>query len=231
VRLGTERAHGFGEHHRNVGHATPARADAEKKTLVATEQPRADVAAARQQWSELKAKLDVQHLVFLDETWAKTNLTRSHGRAPAGQRLIGRVPWGHWKTTTFIAGIRHDKIVAPLTLDGPINGRAFRAYVELSLVPTLQAGDIVVADNLGIHKVAGVREAIEARGATLMFLPPYSPDHNPIEQAFAKLKALLRKAAPRSAEALWRRIGAILDQFTAAECNNLFANAGYGQSA
>ena len=157
-------------------------------------------------------------------------MTRLRGRAPRGQRLIGRVPWGHWKTTTFIAGLRHDRIVAPLVLDGPINGMAFRAYIEQFLAPTLIPGDIVMADNLASHKVAGVRAAIEARGAEFIFLPAYSPDQNPIEQAFAKLKAILRKTAPRSREALWRRIGSIVSDFTAAECSNFFKNTGYTQS-
>ena len=155
-----------------------------------------------------------EKLIFLDETWAKTNMTRLYGRAPRGKRLIGTAPFGHWKTTTFIAGLRHDRIVAPMVLDGPINGRAFRAWVEQCLASTLAQGDTVIADNLGSHKVAGVREAIEARGARLLFLPAYSPDLNPIEQVFAKLKALLRKAAPRTREALWKTIGASLDRYS-----------------
>jgi transposase len=170
-------------------------------------------------------------LVFLDETWTKTNMTRLYGRAPKGQRLIGRVPWGHWQTTTFVAGLRHDRIIAPMVLDGAINGRAFLAYVEQFLAPTLAPGDIVVADNLASHKVAGVRDAIEARGAELMFLPAYSPDQNPIEQAIAKLKSLLRKLAPRTQESLWRSIGSILGGFTATECSNYLAHCAYGQSA
>lgn len=198
---------------------------------MAAEQARADIAAARRVWEELKRHLDVRRLVFLDETWTKTNMTRLFGRAPRGQRVIGRVPWGHWKTTTFVAGLRHDRMVAPLTLDGAMTGAAFRAYVEQFLAPTLEIGDIVIADNLRCHKVAGVREAIEARGATLLFLPAYSPDLNPIEQGFAKLKALLRKAAPRTREALWRRIGIITGEFSAAECGNFLAHSGYGQSA
>jgi transposase len=213
-----------------VDPASQAGADAQKKTLVAAERARADVAEARRQWEELKARLDVRRLVFLDETWTKTNMTRPRGRAPRGQRLIGQVPWGHWKTTTFIAGLRHDRLVAPLVLDGPINGAAFRAYIEQFLAPTLLPGDIVVADNLGSHKVAGVRAAIEARGADFVLLPAYSPDQNPIEQAFAKLKALLRKAAPRSREALWRRIGTLVGNFKPSECANFFKHAGYGHS-
>lgn len=176
-------------------------------------------------------KLDPRRLVFLDETWTKTNMTRLRGRAPRGQRLIAKAPYGHWKTSTFLAGLRHDRIVAPLVLDGAINGRVFLAYVEQFLVPTLQPGDIVIADNLSSHKVGGVREAIEASGANLWFLPAYSPDLNPIEQAFAKLKALVRKAAPRTREALWQRVGLIVQQFKPTECANFLANSGYTQSA
>jgi transposase len=169
-------------------------------------------------------------LVFLDETWTKTNMTPLRGRAPRGQRLLGAAPFGHWNTSTFLAGLRHDGIVAPLVLNRPINGRSFRAYIEQFLAPTLRPGDIVVADNLGSHRVAGVREAIEARGASLLFLPPYSPDLNPIEQVFAKLKTLLRRAEPRSRESLWQSIGDSLDRYTPQECKNYFKNCGYGQT-
>lgn len=167
--------------------------------------------------------------MFLDETWAKTNMTPSRGRSRRGQRLIGRAPFGHWKTSTFLAGLRHDRIVAPLVLDGAINGQSFRAYVEQFLAPTLAPGDIVVADNLASHKVAGVREAIAAQGAQLMFLPAYSPDLNPIEQAFAKLKTLLRRAEPRTRESLWSTIGSLIDRFQPAECRNYLRHCGYGQ--
>jgi len=207
-----------------------AAADAQKKCLVAAEQARAAVAEARRLWEALKPTLDVRRLIFLDETWTKTNMTRLYGRAPRGQRLIGYAPYGHWQTTTFIAGLRHDSIVAPMVLDGPMNGRAFRAYVEQFLAPTLQPDDIVFADNLGSHKVAGVREAIEARGATMLFVPPYSPDQNPIEQAIAKLKSGLRKAAPRTREALQQSIAECLQTFTPQECANFIAHCGYGQS-
>ena len=166
-------------------------------------------------------------LVFIDETWAKTNMARRHGRAPRGRRLVARVPHGHWKTTTFLAALRHDGLSAPCVFDGPIDGDSFRAYVEQCLAPTLVEGEVVMMDNLGSHKVAGVREAIEARGASVLYLPPYSPDLNPIEQVFAKLKALLRKAAARSVEALWAVIGEVLDAFSAHECANYFQNAGY----
>jgi transposase len=158
-------------------------------------------------------------------------MTRPRGRARRGERLIAAAPHGHWKTSTFLAGLRHDRIVAPLVLDGAINGHCFRAYIEQFLAPTLTTGDIVIADNLASHKVAGVREAIEARGARLLFLPAYSPDLNPIEQVFAKLKQLVRSAEPRTRETLWRTIGCNLSRFTPTECANYLTNAGYRQSA
>jgi transposase len=170
-------------------------------------------------------------LVFIDETWATTNMARRYGRAPRGERVIASVPHGHWKTSTFVAGLRDDAITAPLVIDGAMNGETFRAYIEQFLAPTLAHGDIVIMDNLPSHKVAGVREAIEARGATLIYLPPYSPDLNPIEQAFAKLKALLRKAAPRTVDALWKVIGQSLSAFSPGECANYLAAAGYRRSA
>ena len=157
-------------------------------------------------------------------------MARTHGRAPRGQRLTAAVPHGHWHTTTFLCGLRHDRVVAPLVLDGAINGRSFRAWVEQFLAPTLSPGDIVIADNLGSHKVAGVREAIEARGASLLFLPPYSPDLNPIELLFSKLKRLLRTAAVRTVEALWDAIGRLLDRFEPAECAAHLRHCGYAHS-
>jgi len=166
-------------------------------------------------------------LVFLDETWAKTNMTRRHGRCVRGQRLVAKVPHGRWRTLTFLAALRSDRIAAPCVIDGPINGESFLAYVEQMLVPTLKPGDIVIMDNLASHKGQAVRRAIRAAGAKLFFLPPYSPDLNPIEQVFAKLKTLLRKAAERTVEATWKRIGALLGCFTQQECANYFANAGY----
>jgi transposase len=166
-------------------------------------------------------------LIFLDETWAKTNMTRTHGRAPRGQRLIGRVPHGRWTTMTFLAGLRSEGIVAPCVIDGPINGPAFFAWVVQFLVPTLRVGDIVVLDNLGSHKAQRVRRAIRDAGAHWLFLPPYSPDLNPIEQVFSKLKALLRKAAERTVSKLWRRIRALLRTISDEECLNFFRHAGY----
>jgi transposase len=170
-------------------------------------------------------------LVFIDETWATTNMTRRYGRAPRGERVIASVPHGHWKTSTFVAGLRLDGMTAPLVIDGAMNGETFLAYVEQFLAPTLKPGDLVIMDNLPSHKVAGVRQAIEARDAELIYLPPYSPDLNPIEQAFAKLKALLRKAAARSVEALWHVIGESLSRYSPTECENYLADAGYRRSA
>jgi transposase len=178
----------------------------------------------------LQPRLDSSRLIFLDETWATTNMARSQGRAPRGERLVAPVPYGHWHTTTFLCGLRHDGLVAPLVLDGAINGAAFLAYIEQMLCPTLRAGDIVICDNLGSHKVSGVREAIEACGASLLYLPPYSPDLNPIELAFSKLKRLLRSAAKRTVDALWSTIGQLLKQFHAGECANYLRHCGYAHS-
>lgn len=185
------------------------------------------MARRRARWRRHQDKLDPRRLVFIDETWVKTNMTRTHGRCAVGQRLVAKVPHGHWKTLTFVAALRHDAITAPCVLDGPINARSFLAYVTQFLVPTLRPGDIVVIDNLGSHKGKAVRRAIRAAGAHLFFLPPYSPDLNPIEQVFAKLKALLRKAAARSVEQTWSTIGTLLDEFTEQECANYLANSGY----
>lgn len=157
-------------------------------------------------------------------------MARTHGRAPRGERLRSPIPHGHWKTTTFVAALRTSGMVAPMVLDGPINGVAFQAYVDQVLVPDLEPGDIVVMDNLGSHKGAGVRTAIEAAGASLLYLPPYSPDFNPIEQAFAKLKALLRRAAPRSFEAICDALKLILNRFRPAECANYLRHSGYVQT-
>ena len=157
-------------------------------------------------------------------------MIRTHGRCQRGKRLIGKAPFGHWRTSTFIAALRVDGIEAPAVIDGPVNGLIFQAYVEQILAPALKPGDIVIMDNLSSHKRQGVRAAIEARGAELRFLPPYSPDLNPIEQVFAKLKGLLRKAQARTRDSLWRRIGALLNEFTQKECRNYFVNAGYEQT-
>lgn len=200
--------------------------------MYAAEQGRPDILKRREDWCESRPNLDPERLVFIDARQRRcrglsTNMARAWGRAPKGQRLRAPVPHGHWKTTTFVAGLRISGLVAPMVLDGPINGAAFQAYVNQVLVPELKPGDVVIMDNLGSHKGGSVRAAIEAVGAKLLYLPPYSPDFNPIENAFAKLKALLRKAAERTLEGLWTAAGHLLDAFTPQECANCFAATGY----
>jgi transposase len=175
----------------------------------------------------MQVGLAPERLVFIDETWAKTNMTRPRGRALRGTRLVATVPHGHWKTTTFLAALRTSGLTAPLVIDGAVNGEIFLAYVQQQLAPTLRPGDIVIMDNLSSHKRPGVREAIEMAGATLMFLPPYSPDLNPIEQAFAKFKWLLKSAAERTVEGLWRACGQLVERFTEHECRNYIRHSGY----
>jgi transposase len=203
------------------------RPDREKKTAHAAEQDRPDVLKRREDWFEGQLDLDPARLVFIDETGASTNMARLRERAPRGKRLRAGIPQGHWKTTTFVAGLRLTGMMAPMVLDGPMNRPAFLAYVQQVLVPELEPGDVVILDNLPAHKGAQVREAIEAAGASLLYLPPYSPDFNPIENAFAKLKALLRKAAERTIEGLWHLIGTLIETFSPEECTNYFAAAGY----
>jgi len=198
-----------------------------KETAHAAEQDRPDVLRRRWAWFENHPDLDPDRLVFIDETWASTKMARTHGRALRGERLRSPIPHGHWKTTTFVAALRNSGMVEPMVLVGPINGVAFQAYIDQVLVPELEPGDIVVMDKLGSHKSAGVCAAIEAAGASLLYHPPYSPEFNPIENAFAKLKAMLRKAAARTVEGLWNTIGRIVDTFTPDECANYFAAAGY----
>ena len=171
--------------------------------------------------------MNPERLVFIDETGAATDMARRYGRCPRGQRLVASVPWGHWKTTTFVAALRVEGITAPCVFDGPMDGPCFRAYIDQLVVPILRPGDIVVMDNLPSHKVVGIREAIEAAGAELRYLPPYSPDLNPIEQFFAKLKALLRKAAARTIDALFAAIADALTAVSPQECQNYLANQGY----
>ena len=173
---------------------------------------------------------DPARFIFLDETGTATDMARRYGRSPSDRRLIAAVPHGHWRTTTFVAGLRQSGILAPLVLDGPMTGVAFRAYVEQFLAPALEPGDVVVLDNLAAHKVDGVRQAIAAAGASILYLPPYSPDLNPIEQLFAKLKALLRKAAARAKEDLWTTIGHLLDTCPATECLNYLTHCGYAST-
>ena len=181
-------------------------------------------------WRVHQPRLDPARLVFVDETWVKTNMTRSRGWSRRGTPLLAKAPHGHWQTMTFLAGLRHDRIVAPCVIDGPINGVSFTAWVSQFLVPTLKPGDIVIADNLGSHKGKPVRAAIRNVGAKLFFLPPYSPDLNPIEMVFAKLKTLLRRADERSIEATWRRIGDLLNDFSADECAAYLRHAGYASA-
>lgn len=188
------------------------------------------MAEARERWKAGQASLDPKALVFVDETGTNTKMVRAYGRCRRGQRLIGRQPFGHWKTTTFTAGLRCDGITAPWVLDGAMTRQAFLVYIDKVLGPTLKPGDIVVMDNLPAHKGEDVRKAIEATGAVRLLLPPYSPDLNPIELAFSKLKALLRKAAERNIGALWDRIGLVLQAFTPQECANYFRHDGYAST-
>jgi transposase len=174
-----------------------------------------------------QARIAIERLVFIDETWTKTNMAPLRGWCRKGERLVARVPHGHWKTMTFIAALRHDRIDAPCVFDGPINGESFLHYVEQILKPSLKANDIVIMDNLGSHKSDAVRKAIRETGAKLFFLPPYSPDLNPIEQAFSKIKHGLRKAKERTMETLWKRIGTLIQTLTKKECKNYFINAGW----
>lgn len=193
----------------------------------ASEQERKDVQQARHEWQVLQSTLESPSLVFLDETWASTNMFPAYGRSPRGKRCVAAVPHGHWKTTTFIAALRYDGLTAPMVADGPMDGALFLAYVRTFLCPTLQPGDIVIADNLSSHKVAGVQQAIEAVGASILYLPPYSPDLNPIEKAFSKLKTLLRHTAARTVDALWDHIGSLIEAFFPQECRNYFKSCGY----
>ncbi|MCW2318534.1 transposase [Rhodoblastus acidophilus] len=193
----------------------------------AEEQTRPDVSAARQAWFEQQLDLDPERLVFLDETAANTAMARRYGRAPRGERCRLLAPHGHYKTTTVTAALRSSGIAALEICDGPMNGPRFRAYVAATLAPALKAGDTVILDNLAAHKVAGVRESIEATGARVLYLPPYSPDFNPIELAFAKLKAILRSMAARTVDSLWAAIRQAFQSFTPDECRNYLAAAGY----
>jgi len=181
----------------------------------------------RIRWRKHQGRVDPSRLVFIDETWTKTNMTRLRGWAPRGRRLVAKVPHGHWKTATFLAALRNDRIEAPCLFDGPINGERFRAYVEQFLAPTLKQDDIVVLDNLGSHKGKAVRQAVKAAGAHLLFLPKYSPDLNPIEQVFAKLKTFVRKAAPRTLDAVSDAIAEGLKTFGPKEYANYLKDAGY----
>ncbi|MFD1726849.1 IS630 family transposase [Rhizobium viscosum] len=198
-----------------------------KKTAHALEQDRPDVLKRRRVWFDGQLDLDPEKLIFIDETGLSTKMARLRGRALRGERCRAGVPHGHWKTTTFTGALRLSGMTAPFVYDGAMNGNVFLAYVEQVLVPTLEIEDVVIMDNLPAHKTAGVRDAIERAGAKLMFLPPYSPDFNPIENAFSKLKAMLRGRAERKIDALWDAVGALIPRFTPAECANYFKAAGY----
>src|SRR5690606_35593531 len=207
--------------------ASRAQLDIQKKSAHALEQERPDILKRRRAWFDSQLDLDPAKLVFIDETGLSTKMARLRGRSPRGERCREGVPHGHWKTTTFTGALRLTGMTAPFVYDGAMNGNVFRAYVEQVLVPTLSEGDIVVMANLPAHKAAGIRASIEAVGATLMFLPPYSPDFNPIENAFAKLKALMRAKAERTITALWDAVGSLVELFSPAECANYFKAAGY----
>jgi transposase len=198
-----------------------------KKSLRAAERKRADVARARRRWIREQGLLDPARLVFIDETAVTTNMVRPNGWSPRGERLIGEVPMGHWETLTFIAGFRRTGIVAPMLIKGAMNGEAFLAYIEQCLAPTLRRKDIVIIDNVSFHKVAGVEDAIEARGAELRYLPQYSPDLNPIESVFHPLKTLLRKAAERTVNGLQRCVRSFIRGLKPSQCVGYFRNAGY----
>ena len=198
-----------------------------KKTLFALERGRADIARRRERWKVWQQRLDPKRLVFIDETWIRTNMAPLRGWGAKGKRLIGFAPHGRWKTLTFLGALRLDQLTAPCVFDGPINGECFRAYVEQVLIPVLRPGDIVILYNLGSHKAKVIRSMVRAVNARLWFLPRYSPDLNPIEQAFAKIKHWMRMAHKTNAQDTWRTIGHLIDQFKPEECANYFNNAGY----
>ena len=195
--------------------------------MLALEQARPDVARRRLRWKARQASLDPERLVFIDETWIKTNMAPLRGWGPKGKRLRAYAPHGRWRTLTFIGALRLEELTAPCVFDGPINGECFRAYIHQLLVPILRPGDIVVMDNLGSHKGKAIRRAIKKAGARLLFLPPYSPDFNPIEQAFSKVKHWMRCAQKRTIEGACDYVGALVSTITAGECRNYFENDGY----
>lgn len=199
--------------------------------LRAAEQDRPDVLAPREQWRAEMPEWDPERPVFLDETSATTTMTRRYGRSPRGELLIMPEPHGHWKTSTFVAALRIDGLIAPTVVDGAMNGDFFEAYVERQLIPTLRPGDVVVMDHRSSHKRASIRKAIEAAGCTRKYLPPYSPDLNPIEQAFSQVKSLLRKARERTVAGLWEFFGRLPDAFTPQECRNFIAHSGYAATS
>ncbi|MHB1205994.1 MAG: IS630 family transposase [Rhodospirillaceae bacterium] len=218
---------GLKVHHASVGRFLKRERQSYKKTLMASEQERPKVARRREQWRKYQSRIDGRRLVFIDETWVKTNMAPLRGWGPRGSRLIGHAPYGHWRTMTFLAALRHDRIEAPWVVNGPINAKAFHTYVETQLIRTLQPDDVVVVDNLGSHKGEAVRRAIRAAGARLFFLPPYSPDLNPIEKTFSKIKQAMRKAMGRSIDEVHDALAAVLDTIAPTECSNYFKQAGY----
>ena len=195
--------------------------------MFALEQGRADIARRRARWKAWQDRFDPKRLVFIDETWIRTNMAPLRGWGPRGKRLHGFAPHGRWRTLTFLGALRCDRLTAPCVFDGPINGECFRAYVSQQLIPTLNPGDIVILDNLGSHKSKAVRDAVKAAGARLWFLPKYSPDLNPIEQAFAKIKHWMRQAQKKTVDDVWRHLGHLVSTFRPDECDNYLANAGY----
>jgi transposase len=201
--------------------------DIQKKTIRAAEQDRPDVAERRIAWRSWSKKVAPGRLIFIDETWAKTNMTRLRGRAPRGERLIAKTPHGHWKTTTLIGALGVEGIRCATVVDGAVNGDVFEAFVEQVLVPNLRPGDIVIMDNLSSHKRERVRELVEAAHAQLEYLPPYSPDLNPIEMIFSKIKQLLRTLASRTQNTLWQSMQSVLDKVTPSDAINCFRHAGY----
>jgi transposase len=212
------------------GASCGAKVDPSKKTAFASEQHRPDVARRRTRWRQAIGHLDPQRLVFIDETWIKTNMAPIRGWGIKGERLKGFAPDGRWRTLTFLAALRADALTAPCVVDGPINGVVFRAYVEQFLLPVLRPGDIVVLDNLGSHRARATRRAVLAAGARFAFLPPYSPDFNPIEQVFAKVKHWLRMAQARSIEAIHHHLARLVGAIGSTECTNYFRNAGYASA-
>ena len=207
--------------------AQEARDDLQKKTIHAAEQDRPDVAERRCEWKADQPELDTRRLIFIDEIWAKTNMTRLRGRAPRGERLIDKTPHGHWKTSTLIAALGIEGVRCSVVVDGAVNADIFEAFVEQVLAPELKPGDVVVMDNLSSHKRARTRELIEAAGAELLFLPPYSPDLNPIEMIFSKVKQMLRTLACRTRQALWSAMQSVLDRVTHSDAINCFRHCGY----
>ena len=229
MRVGAANARNRGGKDHDVQSPQACWTDTKKKTLFASERLRDDIERSRQEWIKQQPELDPQHLIFLDETWTSTNMTPTYGRAPRGKRCLAQAPFGLHSTTTLVCALQG--LVAPMVLEGAINGAAFLAWVKQELTPQLKPGDVVVMDNLKPHKVAGVCEAIEAQGAQVRYLPPYSPEFNPIEQVFSKIKTLLRAAGERSKDALYSAIGRLTENFTPGECGNYFQHCGYcGQS-